>query len=875
MSSKDDSYLDEKVKAILDPAPIGIQIIQDDKYVYVNQKTLDYIEYEKKEIIGKSYKEFLENIHHEDREFIAEEIKTKQTGDPIEYTHYQFRGYTKSGQMLWLDNYSTSIKFNGKPADLVFFMDITEKRKQEQVMRYYKKAIEGCDDLITAINNEYEYLFVNESFLEYNQLKRENVKGRTVEEVLGKKVFQNTIKPYVNKCFKGQTVNFEMQKSYPNLGERDLLVKYNPIEDESGEVPFITAIIRDITEQKETKERLQKTEEELEHLVENSPISIILINQEAKVIDINAKFTEVFGYEKEEIIDKNIFNLPSVPADKVNLLKEIFSGYLKGKPLDTMKLNVTTKNGNNIYIDPRVSLISFGGEKIFQISIKNITQKKRTERALKESEEKYRLITENINDLIAVVNKNFEYEYINENITQKVMGYTEEDVIGKNVLNFIHPEDMEWAKDEIKNGFQEGEGEGQVRFLHKDGHWVWLKVKGRTFLDSNGELKGLIISRDNTEEMKAKEKLRKSEKKYRQMAELLPDIIYESDINSNLTYVNPVGYEIFGYTPQEVEKGINIFDLIHEDYKEKALELREKLLQGEKIKPMELVLLKKDGSKFYGRFNTRVRYKDGEPIGFRGTVTDISDLILTHQKLEKSKKEYKIAYDRSDFFKKLLAHDIANVLNNIELSINLVKMKTKIEEVPEVMEDAVEMIHSQVQKGAELISNVRKIDKIKSSDVELVKSDVLKVLKGVIESSSILNQEKVSIEIENKVDEPYIMAGPFLQDAFENVLINGIQHNQSEIREILVSISETERNNKPCLQIDFIDNGIGIPEKDKKRIFKGNQTQYRDSKGMGLGLSLVQSIVNAYEGTISVRNRVKDDYTKGTIITIEFPLIQS
>lgn len=262
-------------------------------------------------------------------------------------------------------------------------------------------------------------------------------------------------------------------------------------------------------------------------------------------------------------------------------------------------------------------------------------------------------------------------------------------------------------------------------------------------------------------------------------------------------------------------------------------------------------------------------------MGFRGTINDVSDLIETQQKLEKSKKEYKTAYDRSDFFKKLLAHDIANVLNNIKLSLNLVNMRIEAEDIPKIMEVSVEKIQSQVQKGAELISNVRKIDKIKRSEVQLSKRNMLKVLKRVIESSSILNQKNVSIEIKNEVDEPCILAGPFLQDAFENILINGIRHNQSKIRKMRVYISEAERKNNSCVQIDFIDNGIGIPDEDKKEIFNGNQPSYRSSKGMGLGLSLVQSIVNAYDGTISVRNRVKDDYTQGTIFTLKFPLVKS
>jgi PAS domain S-box-containing protein len=601
----------------------------------------------------------------------------------------------------------------------------------------------------------------------------------------------------------------------------------------------------------------------------------MLVDQEGIIQNVNERSTEVFGFKKEEVINTSLFKLPNIPPEKIDFLKERFSKHLKGVKLEPIKLKVSDKSGEEVYIDPRASVISFGGEKIVQISMKDITEKKRAERALKQSEKRYRLITQNINDLIAIVNDRYEYEYINEKMTQKVMGYTKEDIIGTKVTNFIHPEDLEWAKERLKRGFQKGEGKGTIRFLHKDGHWVWLEVKGKTFIDTDGQLKGILISRDISEEVKAKKQLKKSEKKYRQMAELLPDIIYEADINGNLTYVNSIAYETFGYTPEDLEEGINMFDLIHDDYKQKALELREKLLQGGEMEPTEMVLLKKDGSKFYGRFNSKVIYANGEPSGFIGTITDISDLIKTQHELKESKKEYKNAYDRSDFFKNLLAHDIANILNNIELSLNLVNMKTKVGDIPDFLEDSVDMIETQVQKGIDLISDIRKIDKIKSSEIEHSKTNVLTILKDIIDSSSMLNQPDVSITLESDIEEPYVMAGPFLQDAFENVLINGIQHNQSKNRIVNVSISEAEIDNKDYIQIDFEDNGIGIPDKDKNLIFEGKQTLHRDSKGMGLGLSLVQSIINTYNGKISIKNRVKEDYSEGTIFTLSFPAAEA
>ncbi|TFF99608.1 MAG: PAS domain-containing sensor histidine kinase [Promethearchaeota archaeon] len=797
----------------------------------------------------------------------------KLKGESNQYTHYQFRVITKTGEIHYLNNYSTVINFRGKPADLVIFIDETSEKIQRDMLKYYKMAIEGSDNIIVAITKGYRYLFVNQTFLDYNNLVRENVVNHKVEDILGKDIFQNIIKPQVDKCFNGNKISYEMQKTYPNLGERHLLVKYNPIKNKEGEISFITAIIRDITEEKETKKLLKETKREFQYLIEKSPYGIFLVNKNAEIIRINTKLMEILGYKKNELMGNKFYNFPGINPEKKELLKKRFKAYLKGESLKPIQLKLRNKNGKLIYIDTIVSIISMEGEKIFQVNVKNITEKKQAEKALRESETKYRLITENIFDLIAILNDKFEYEYINEPTTQSIMGYSKEDVLGKNVLDFIHPNDLKWVQEEIKNGFEKGKGKAIVRFLHKDGHWVWLETKGKTFKDREGRLKGLFISRDITKQKETQDQLKKSEKKYREMAELLPDIIYEADINSNLTYVNPIAFEIFGYTKEDLKKGKKVFDLIHNDYKQKAIKIRQQLLNGKRIEPTKMVLVKKDGSKFYGRFHSKVIYRNGDPVGFRGTLTDISDLIKTQHQLEKSKEKYEEAYHKGNFYKDLLAHDIVNALNNIHLSIKLVEMKGRNGEMSDDIKDAIDLIHSQVQKGIDLISNIRKLDKIKNSEIKLEKTNVLKLLKEIMDSSSILNQFNVSVSIEKIIDNPFIMANPFLRDAFENIIINGIIHNESKVKTVKISLSRVKGKNMDYIQINFTDNGIGIPDSEKHLIFKGQKDHLNDSKGMGIGLTLVKAIVIACKGNISVKNRIKNDYTQGTIFSLKFPLV--
>jgi len=156
----------------------------------------------------------------------------------------------------------------------------------------------------------------------------------------------------------------------------------------------------------------------------------------------------------------------------------------------------------------------------------------------------------------------------------------------------------------------------------------------------------------------------------------------------------------------------------------------------------------------------------------------------------------------------------------------------------------------------------------------LSKLDEMEIIVEKVELDEVLNESisfiKKSIEskeIEIKVNKSnekiYIKADKLLSDAFENILLNAVKYNKSEIIEILVNISETIIHNKQWIKIEFIDNGIGIIDSEKPNIFKRSSRKI-SSKGMGVGLSLVKKIIESYGGEIWVENRVKDDYTKGS-----------
>jgi PAS domain S-box-containing protein len=103
---------------------------------------------------------------------------------------------------------------------------------------------------------------------------------------------------------------------------------------------------------------------------------------------------------------------------------------------------------------------------------------------LRESEEKYRLISENAHDLIVILNEKLEAEYVNEQAYQKILGYSREDVIGKNRREYIHPDDYQNSVDILNEIFRKGEGTGEFRLINNNGEYIWVELKGRVFKDS-------------------------------------------------------------------------------------------------------------------------------------------------------------------------------------------------------------------------------------------------------------------------------------------------------------------------------------------------------------------------------------------------------
>jgi signal transduction histidine kinase len=244
------------------------------------------------------------------------------------------------------------------------------------------------------------------------------------------------------------------------------------------------------------------------------------------------------------------------------------------------------------------------------------------------------------------------------------------------------------------------------------------------------------------------------------------------------------------------------------------------------------------------------------------------------QELDASKKEIQEAFQRANFYKDIFAHDMGNILQGILSVAQITKLQLSKTIDPNEILDIIGIIENQIIRGTKLISNVHKLSELEELEEPLKSIDVCDLLKKAIGNLKNAHQShSIEINIDSHSNNIVIQANDLLLDLFENLLLNAVKHNENSIIEIIIRISEEKREGLNYIKVEFIDNGIGIEDSSKTTIFTRGSKENNYVGGMGIGLSLVNLIVERFEGKIWVEDRFKGDPTKGSNFIVMFPAI--
>lgn len=272
-------------------------------------------------------------------------------------------------------------------------------------------------------------------------------------------------------------------------------------------------------------------------------------------------------------------------------------------------------------------------------------------------------------------------------------------------------------------------------------------------------------------------------------------------------------------------------------------------------------------------FNSVHEFSTGVTI-FLGAILLVAAIVgILEDMLYQSEKKLLVSYNRAEFYKDLFSHDINNILQNVLSSIELINLALN-EKNYETIGKLTETVKEQISRGANLTKNVQHLSRIEKMNLATEERDVTPFLKEAIERVR-KDYPNRNLLIYNDSLKKAEFIGPFdelLMELFSNVLRNAIVYNNNENVEIWVNIDEYLEHGKKYVKIQISDNGIGMEDIMKKKIFKNYEYSEENYSRRGLGLSLVKKIIDLYQGQIWVEDRISEKPNQGSKFIILLPL---
>ena len=374
----------------------------------------------------------------------------------------------------------------------------------------------------------------------------------------------------------------------------------------------------------------------------------IVIDEDTTISMGNHKMEEITGYTDEEIERGIKWTEVVVPEDKERLLQ--FHYKRRESPDDApteYEFRIKDRRGEFRDMFANVAMLPSSNNRSL-VSLVDISGLKRTERALRESEKKYRGLFENANDIIFTLDLEGNFTSANKAALQ-TYGYSENDFFGTSFHQIIDPEYIPLVAEKLsdKLSIHEKSHTYEVLTRTRDGKPVWVEVSTRLIREKDQSVGIQGIARDISERKCNEEQLLESRLRFKETADLLPGIICEMDTSLRLTYVNEIGLTTFGYTFKEFQKGIFAYDLVAPEFKEKFKSNTKKILSGGSGSSEIYTLLKKDKLPIHVFLNSAPILKKDEVVGVRTCFFDISDRLAAEEKLRLSEERFRSIYAES------------------------------------------------------------------------------------------------------------------------------------------------------------------------------------------------------------------------------------
>lgn len=418
-----------------------------------------------------------------------------------------------------------------------------------------------------------------------------------------------------------------------------------PFRDEqTGEITGSIGILQDITDRKRAEHALRESEERYKSLFETAAEGILVADIETREFRYaNPAICRMLGYTEEKLRSMSVCDIH--PKENLEQVFAEFEAQAQGERPLALNIPCLRKDGTIIYADINTANVSIDGRECNVGFFTDVTERKRAEDELRQSEERFRALTESTSDWVWEVDINSVYTYASPKV-RDLVGYEPEEVIGKRPLDFMPPDEAKRIEALFRDITESRKPfvALQNTNIHKDGRRVVLETSGIPVLDEGGNLLGYRgIDRDITERKRTEEALRESEAKYRTLVEQLPTITYTAALDeaSTTLYVSPQVEQILGVSQAEYRGDCDFWRkrLHPEDRKRVMAELAFSHKTGQPF-VSEYRMISKDDHVVWLRDEARIIKDDeGKRLYLQGVMYDITERKRAEEELQKARDE--------------------------------------------------------------------------------------------------------------------------------------------------------------------------------------------------------------------------------------------
>jgi len=748
----------------------------------------------------------------------------------------------------------------------------TECKQAEEVLREleerYRLLFEQAADSIIVVDvdsgelvdfNERAHMNLGYSREEFQRLRIADFEVIESEEEVAKRT---------RRISREGAALFETKHRTKSGDIRDVEVMARALS--AGGRNMVQSILRDITERKRVEEALKSGRDKLQALMDGlarTEIGIDIIGLDCKVISQNQTLQERFGDLTGKLCYENYMGLEK-PCDFCPMTKAV-----KGNKVESVELTAADGRDYRLLSAP---LPNPDGtvDKAIEV-VMDITERKQVEEALRQSEERYRTVLDEMEDSYFEVDLSGHITFANES-TCRNLRLSREELMGASYKTFSAENSIEDVYKAFNKSYRTGKPVKSFSWeiVRGDGSTGFAETTVLPLHNQDGQIIGFRgIGRDITERKQMEEALRESEERYRLLAENAKDAIWTVDMNMRPTFMSPSITSLLGYSVEEA-----MVKSMEEVYTPASLEIAMKLFAEEvaienmehkdlsRSRVLELELIHKDGSivPIEGKFSF-IRGPDAQPVEILSIVRDITERKQMEE--ERKQLEQKAHLESRLASLGLLASGVGHEINNPLTGVIGYAQLLLEKDIPEDVRKDVESINKEAQRVANIVKRLvafaryQKPQRTYAGIGDIVAATV-DLLAHQLETSNI----QTNLHLDPNL--PWTIADiGQLQQVFLNLIINAETEMRLAHGKGKLSIKTEKADN--TIRICFQDDGPGIAKDNLEKIFDPFFTTREVGEGTGLGLSICHEIMAEHNGSIYAESKPG----KGATFIVELPIV--